>query len=279
MPLWEPSNKGQRIGDFIPADTTSSGTSVTANATPHSKGTYSTLIAATAVDATGIMVAIANTQTNNTATSVMVDIAVGSAGSEKIIIPDLVGGYANNYGNSALPPLYFFPLFIPAGSRISARSKSIVSSKVAAVSVTLFTSPRGSSGFVGTRVTAYGAGADTVSSKGVSITSGGANAYGNNTEIIASTTNPIRYLQLGIGGADGTFNASPACQAKLLVGTTILVDFLRFGMSASEIISTINTNFLLSHLNFNLPAASQLQAALMASTASTVLDFTLYGVD
>lgn len=111
----------------------SRGVSITSGA-QNTKGGYSELIASTAIETTWVMIEIhgANTTRWN------VDISVGAALSEEILIPDLCvmirerdkGGMSS----------YQMPLSIPKGSRISARCASAAStaSRIVYVALHLF---------------------------------------------------------------------------------------------------------------------------------------------
>ena len=158
----EESNNDQVASEF--------GTVVTAAGSANTKGSYSTLIASTAYDAYGIMIEFYNTAVASTATSQLTDIALGAASSERVVIPNLFSGNAGtsigaqNAGNA-----FFFPLFIPAGSRISARMQSLIASDTVNVKVTLFQWPINGVPTI-ERVTAYGV--DTGDSGGVAHTPG-----------------------------------------------------------------------------------------------------------
>ncbi len=83
----------------------------------NTKGAYTQLVGSTASDACFIIVDIFGWAA--TATSGSVDIAVGAAGSEQVIIADLV--ISNSFLSQASH--YCFPVNIPAGTRLSARSQ------------------------------------------------------------------------------------------------------------------------------------------------------------
>lgn len=105
----------------------SGGTSIDPGATANTKGSYTTLIASTAFDYKGIIMAHGTQQTDRQTYHIswLTDLAVGPAGSEQIVFGDwwtFIDGSDNNTpGNTQTP---FIPLTIPAGSRLSARCQS-----------------------------------------------------------------------------------------------------------------------------------------------------------
>ncbi len=98
----------------------SGGTQVTISTTANTKGAWIQIVAATPFDAHELIVNPLPTYVGTTATSLM-DIAVGAAGSEQIIIPNLLCPQDQWCGYA--PGLVKIPVAIPAGSRISARAQ------------------------------------------------------------------------------------------------------------------------------------------------------------
>jgi hypothetical protein len=89
------------------------------------KGFYSQIVASTARDYMGFYVAVDLAGgTSFQVVTQLVDIAIGSAGSELIIVPDITWaqGGSSWTGRSAVAGPYFIP--IPAGTRIAARGAS-----------------------------------------------------------------------------------------------------------------------------------------------------------
>lgn len=158
--------------------TNQSGTAVTSSASANTKGSYTQLMASTSFDAAAIMLDI---NTNFGDTNYLLDIAVGAAASEQIIIPNLALGFNLGLSNSVL-----FPVAIPAGSRIAARCQDNFGSSVVYLSGQLF-----SASFINQApfhtVTAYGA--VTTTSAGTVANSGAvANTKGAWAQLTAATT-------------------------------------------------------------------------------------------
>lgn len=162
------------------------GTAVTTGASASTKGTPAQLIASTSFEAYWVRV-MATTYGNTTATASegSMDILIGAA-TEDILIPDLLMGYCG--GDTATqcgPKVWDFPLYVPAGSRLSAQAAGARVSTAVRVQIFLY----GGHGYppfrVGSKVTTYGIG--TVPN-GVTITPGASGAEGTFTQITASTS-------------------------------------------------------------------------------------------
>lgn len=95
----------------------------------NTKGSWVQLTASTARDYYGLMFGLDINNTTSTGNNPMLlDIGIGAAGLEKIIIPNLFISKmsAANVARIIVPPaLPIFPISIPAGTRIAARCQSI----------------------------------------------------------------------------------------------------------------------------------------------------------
>lgn len=259
--------------------TSSAGTTVTGSASIHTKGAWAQLFAATSARSLGILIAIENTAASNTNTSTLLDIGQGAAGSEQVIIPDLAAGYTLNENVSNDFRAYYFPLFIPDGVRLSARLQAVTASKTANVRVHLFQRPMGAGmNWFGTRVTAYGVVA--ASSRGTLATSG-TNAYGTAGQLTASTTHPIRFMQLGMQGGSLAALADVRVLADVRIGATTSIAGPLMGSAdtGTESVSFNAGNSTLARQSFDLPAGVDLRVASMVNTGTTAYDWIAYGVD
>lgn len=279
MPLMVPNRPGFLDTAPSASTTSSAGTTITGSSTIHTKGAWTQLIADTGPRSLGIQVALDNIAGSNVATSALLDIGIGGAGSETVLIPDLAAGYILSEGVSNNFQSYFFPLFIPANSRISARLQGLIASETVVCRVHLFQRPTGVGGWVGTRVTAYGA--DTATSKGVNCTHGN-NTYGTAAQLSASTANPIKYMQVGIqGGADASLSdLRVLAEIRLGASSGIAGPLMGSTDTGVESVSFNGGNLTLMRMAFNLPAGQDLRIAGMVNgTTNNVLDYIVYGVD
>lgn len=251
------------------------GTTITASASLNTKGSPTQLIASTAADAYGIQVHINNNATSNTSTASLLDIMTGGSGSEVVFIPDLMAGWVQSVAATVAWRTYTFPIFIPAGTRLSARMQSVVTSKTCSVGLTLLQRPS-QLGFVGTRVTAYGV--DSANSRGQTHTAGSSSTYGTATQLSASTTNPIRYMQMGIDPGNRSTVVDGNGWARIQLGSAVLLDDLLFATdTGTESILNEETNRVLSNMLWNIPSGVQLQFAAASSAVS--FSSIIYGVD
>ena len=125
---------------FVAAAT--NGTTIDPGGTANTKGAYAELIAATARDYFGLVGTI-DGLTGHTSTlgnnNMLLDIAIGAAGSEQIINPDQRWRSPSN-SFVMLTPSPFYPINIPAGSRLAARAQvsSITSTPGRTFGLTLY---------------------------------------------------------------------------------------------------------------------------------------------
>lgn len=185
--LWVPQ-KGALLTEHNFGDTATAtpGPIVTTGAASSTKGSPVELIASTAFDSYLVSVMIHGYGSPATVARLAVDLLVGTS-TEEILIPDLLAGNCGTTTNANVPGRrnWLFPLYIPAGTRISARGAGDRLSSNFRVAVQLW----GGNGYppfpVGQRVITYGMG--TVPN-GTNITPGASGAEGSWTEITASTT-------------------------------------------------------------------------------------------
>lgn len=104
---------------------TTSTVTVTASASTHTKGAFTTLIASTsfAADAVQLVIAAMNDGADR---RYVFDLAIGGAGSEVVIVPDLFVATTSN--GPLVTRAMLLPMAIPAGSRLSARTQCNVGS-------------------------------------------------------------------------------------------------------------------------------------------------------
>jgi hypothetical protein len=182
--------------------TTNPWTGVTCGAA-NTYGAVTELIADTdnTQDSWGIEIIIAQSGASGTSSETCVNILAGAA-TEDLIIDSLVGGHA--YAGTAMR--YFFPLYIPAGTRISAQASSAVASNAIRVGVYLYGD--GNPPFeTGGRVTTYGTKANN--SRGQAITPTASGGAASVTELTASTSRDHTYFLPGFSVVgDGSIAAA-----------------------------------------------------------------------
>src|SRR5579872_5107115 len=182
MPVGFNLGDGLALGNDQGSNTgTSLGTTVTTG-TSNNKGSYAQLTASTPHDTNFMLVMISPTSTGPTGWAV--DIAVGGAGSENVVIPNIIAAGASVANASTA--WCALPVSIPAGARLAARAQATSGASTIQVSVILF-----DAGF--TAYTAPGLydsiGFNSGTTAGTLVDAGAVgNTKGTWTQLIASTT-------------------------------------------------------------------------------------------
>ena len=116
-------------------DSNSVGTVVTADSTPHTKGSWTQLVASTSAEINCLVVTIVAVALNATDTASLLDIGVGASGSESAVAENIAVGGAGVSIPAAHSIHFVLPVKIAAGSRIAARLQSLVGSRSGTVTV------------------------------------------------------------------------------------------------------------------------------------------------
>jgi hypothetical protein len=228
---------------------------ITASATPGTKGTATELIASTAHDANWIAVGLTGAASSSVG---LLDILIGAA-TEQVIVPDL---FYVARGSTASAGSYLVPIFIPKGSRISARVQSATVSGSIVVTIHLIGGSLIGGGQAAPAVSGYGA---TASSLGTNIDPGGtANTWSAWTEITAATERDHRWLILSgrYGDANGL---ATSWRVQVGIGAAteqVLVPDIAFSMDAT---SDLVYNAVHSFPIF-IPKGSRLSARVRSSS-------------
>jgi hypothetical protein len=272
--LWPLGDAGQQL-DGGRVTSTSLLTTVTASTTTHTKGAWAQMIAATTFEAswlqvhlgqTGVAVAASNSQT-------LLDVGVGASGSEQVVVPNIAIGGSLPFAS------WLFPLVVPSGSRIALRIQSAVASKNVTAGVMVMGGGMGLES--GSRATTYGAATATSIGTVLAAPTVVNTAEGAWTVISASTTNPMRWLVVGISAP----NTATASIGNALVDVGVGAS-LAESTVISDIAVAITGNEDVNHhrpLTFpvSIPAGSRLVARYRGTSTSTASSptVTLTGID
>jgi hypothetical protein len=175
---WQPAVGGGSNNEYEIFDAAS--VLVTASSTIHTKGAWTEIIASTTIDAGWLVYNYTNFQ-NGVATTGLLDIGIGAAGAETVLIANLPSGYGNN-GTQ-----FTIPINIATGTRISARTQSAVSSRATTVAIGL---KKDTHGLNLSTVDTFNA--DTTTS---SFTTALASTY---SQLTASTTNAYKAVAIHV---------------------------------------------------------------------------------
>lgn len=101
----------------------SGGLTVSVAGTAHTKGSYQQITNSTTQDFSGLIVNIMRSSSVVTTASYFLDVSVGAASSEVVVLPDLCLA-SEAISDSYLPEWQgYFPCAIPAGTRLAARAQ------------------------------------------------------------------------------------------------------------------------------------------------------------
>lgn len=241
------------------------------------KGAWTQIVASLSQDASWMMFFLETI--NSSGTNYAVDIGVGGSGSEVAIVSNLLFS-----GQTAGFVRYMFPLSIPAGTRVSARTAGNgAPGGGLSVGFTVFSDSYQSAG-CGSAVDTYGLNSATI--LGTAVDPGGtANTKGAYSQIVSSTF-------ADIGGIFVVFDSQNTASGSSNVSTS-LID-IAVGASGSEVVIVPNTLlsiFLggsaailggyLPYMPIQIPAGSRIAVRSQSSTnvsPDRVIGCTIFGV-
>lgn len=272
---WPAGVEGHRIAAYTPG-ASSSPPALTAGTPAHTKGAYATLIASTPFDAEGIFF---NPGGGGANLKLLLDLAIGAAGSEQVIVPDILWHTgASDTGGSAW---IYIPIAIPAGTRLAARCQS----QTAGAQVTAGIYVVGAGWLQGAPlgvVDAYGV--DAAATNGTRIDPGAtANTKGAYTQIVASTTRHYRYLLVGIGYRLATLAADQNWLLDVAIGAAaaeqvIIPDLFWRGTAVTD---SFPGPQVYGPFPVDIPAGTRLAARAQSSNNTAgqrEFDVALYGI-
>ncbi|KKL25534.1 hypothetical protein LCGC14_2404330 [marine sediment metagenome] len=265
---------GQRFEAGGPDLTDTTGPTITPSTSTNTKGSYIEIIASTTFDTKELFIITAR---GNSAIDYLYDIAIGAAGSEKDIISNLYHTSTGRYLTR-----HAFPLAIPAGTRISARSQALGASKagfevLVYMTATGYTHPNPLG-----RCTTYGAA--TGDSGGTSIDPGAsANTKGAYSELTASSTNPTKSLAIGIGNQANSVRSNALYLLDIAVGASgservILGDIWLVCGTQIDIVAPS----AIPSIPVNIPAGTRISARAqcdITDVTDRLFDVIVYGAD
>jgi hypothetical protein len=281
--LWTPPVYFSAFTSNCLPNTAGMGTIITANSTINTKGTTpTTLIASIGFDARYVTVKMGDARTATTNSAVLQDVMIGAAASESVLIPNLNAGSSDPSGPSgsgvnAGGQEYRMPLYVPSGSRLSARSQAATASRTHKCQIRCWGEPSAPV-WAGHVVTDYGTA--TASSKGVAVTPGLNAVEGTFTQIVASTTDDIRYLSVGCG-LNGLAVAATAAAMLVDVGIGAATEQVILQDDSYVVLGTAPSIWHMAIGGYvNIPSGARLAARASQGLASPaqVIDVIIYGV-
>ncbi len=273
MSDWPFRGEGQRtqtVGMTTSGSTTP--TELTEPGSTNTKSAYTQISPGLSFDAAGILVTVfATTNTNRT---YLVDIALGAAGSEQVLINNLFCSVANTTNAR----YFYFPVAVPAWTRIAARYQvtGSVTSDIR-VAVTGFAQGWFAAESYGRVITL---GATAADSGGIQLVHPGvAHTKGAYSQIAASTSASISALLIALGNSDGDYSLTgQQCFMDIAVGSAgaeqVLLPNLYFKSTGFQFYPEI-----IGPLPAQIPANSRVAGRMQGgSTATDHVDIILYGL-
>jgi hypothetical protein len=237
----------------------------------NTKGNYAELIASTAGAATMAKVTINSTNQTGIQVNLLVDIATGAAASETVIIPNIVAGsHAEFAALGSHGPEFWFPVDIPAGTRVSARCQDSVGADTANVHVALY-----GGGLAGGGIDTMGV--TTATSLGTTVT-GGNNAYGTWTEIEDSTTAAYKTVIPSLATAEATWLGS-TCLIQVGTGAALSETALQTFECTLTTAEAIRSGVFQPIVSYTaIPLGTRVAVRIWGGGAAEVFQVGLHGV-
>lgn len=205
----------------------------TASGSIHTKGAWTELLAS--IEAPGSWLHV--TLLNASASRSLVDIGIGAAASEVVLIPDLYHE-VNSANAQNAPRSYLLPVAVPSGARLVARTQSTNASQAIYVNAHVVSRALTSPMPLG-QVEALGI--DVANTRGVVIDPGAsANTDSAWSQLIAATGFAYRWLMIGIGHSSGVVAAAATWLVDIAIGgagaeVVVVPDILVGGSTANDL--------------------------------------------
>jgi len=252
---------GQQFADVGTQTSDSSGNNIAPSGTAHQKGAWEQLIQSTPFDSAGLLWAPSLVQTG---ARYSVDLGIGAAGSEKILIPDLFA-HVNNFSRG-MPMRTFLPMSIPAATRLAARSQSSAGGNSIDANLLLVSAAHLLAPFPAARIDTYGFVAGSTAGTGVD-PGGSVNTKGSWAQLASGTTYPCQLAMLAV-----YFPTTPSSESRwyldLGIGASgserVVVPNLFFGTAATN---AMRSQFI-GPFPLTLPAGTRIAARAQSTLSS-----------
>lgn len=243
------------------------GTPLTAHATPHSKGAYTTLMTTT-YDVYGFTLFYAGSQTSGTQTDMMLDVALG-ASQQNVIVSEQLCGWRTSLTNNLSEQ--YFPIFIPRGTLVSARIQALITVDV----IRVWMHANGGASVTPSPLFSgcdpYGTSA--AASQGTSHTPGDNGGESTAADIGATLTKNYGAIALGIGGTlTNVATTALTYHWELVVGGTVVCEWVSATNSAEYVCGPYPSD----PFYCSLPAGTQLQIRGESSGTALAQDVAFY---
>lgn len=247
------------------------GVRVTAAGTSNTKGTYAVLFASTPYDSYGMVFQVSQSFAAASARHMLLDIAVGAAASEQVVVPDIPVGSANQISNGS--PQYYLPIFIPKGSRVTARVQAAVLTQAVTVNAMLLGGASLPNIF--TFQESVSIGTTVADSKATPLLVGSSGTFSAWTSIGATLAHDLRAYVVCIQGDTGdTAWADNTVHLEVGYGSVAISTMHSFAISSAE---GVLATWPVMPVWCRVPAGTQMQIRATSGTTGDTLQFALMG--
>lgn len=268
-----PVRGGGRLDTYLERTATSDGTPLTVSSTNTKAASFTTVIDPVPFAVRGFWVNLDLSVAGSP--SALVDIAIGAASSEVIIVPDLL--VSSRLGH---PATVLIPLQVPAGARLSARCQCTSTTNIPRIAITLAEGPPG---LVFGAMNAHGVA--TGDSGGQSIDPGGSantKPAAPFTQIVASTTFDYHGGIIAFAAAANTAMTDANWLVEVGIGASsserVVVPDIHLGAQTA---SDVLTPPFLGPFLCSIPAGSRISARAQCSITDAtdrLFDIAFYGL-
>lgn len=272
MADWPLAGNGQRFDTYLERTATSDGTPITV-ASANTKGAWIEVVAAAPYEANGLIVNVRQSVAGSP--SHLIDIGIGAAGSEVVLVPDLL--FSSRLGH---PSAQWLPIKVAEGQRVAVRCQSTSTANIPQVTVT-FIGGTHAGGPSYSRMLAYGVA--TADSGGTQVDPGAtANTKGAYSEISAATTQPMKWLLAAFTAKANSALLDAAWLFDIAIGAAaaeviVLPDILVGAQTASDMV----TPQLMGPIPIDIASGTRLAVRAQSSITDAtdrLLDVALYGI-
>lgn len=267
MANWPPDAASGRVRAWGTDSANSRAVRITLGATPNVKTGWVEVASSTPAPATAVLLTCAG---YSHIADLLVDVAVGGAGSEQVVLENLqFSMFSRMAGRAGV-----LPLAIPAGSRVSARAQSSDASAVLELGFHGWVDPDFGSGL---RATTYGA--NTADSGGAAVTGNSTvNIEGAFVEL-TSNSNPVRLYYVCVG-AQNASRGNTHFRVDIAAGAggseqVFCADLFSQDNSVRDWV----TPGVFGPFRADIPAATRLSARVQTNVSSQSVDVVFIGFD
>ncbi len=245
------------------------GTRATGHASTNTKGSWTQVNASLPFDSYGFWIAIAGTATAATLTDVLLDIGIGAASSEIVLVPDLLAGWIGTPTQS-LRTLWI-PLFIPKGTRVAVRCQAQIGADTVDVMFFFRGGRPDMRGEVFSGCHAYGV-TSSGASTGTAHTPGITGAESSWASLGSTLSRDYGAAMLLVQGGTATTMTAVAYHWELGISSVTLAEWYFMGNTGEY----LNGPMPPEAASLSLPSGAQLQVRAEGSGASIAHDVAAY---